>query len=66
MEEKQFKEVLNNLKQMNKSLNCIAAELCSDRIMGRCTSFAYLDLQIESIREYINETAKIINKELGS
>ena len=66
MEEKQYKEILYNLKQMNKGLNCIAGELCSDRIMGRSTSFAYLDLQIESIREYINETAKIVNEELES
>ena len=66
MEEKQCKEILNNLKQMNMGLNCIAEEICSDRIIGRSTSFAYLDLQIESLREYINETAKIINKELES
>lgn len=66
MEEKQCKEILDNLKQMNLCLNCIAGELCSDRIIGRSTSFAYLDLQIESLREYINGTAKIVNKELES
>ena len=66
MEEKRFKEILNNLKEMNNGLNCIAGELCSDRIMGRSTSFAYLDLMINSLREYIDETAKIVNKELGS
>ena len=66
MTEKQRKEILNNLKQMNLGLNCIVGELCSDRIIGRKTSFEYLDLQIKSLRTYINETATIINKESES
>lgn len=66
MEEKQFKEILNNLEQMEKGLTCIENELNTNNIMGRKATFAYLDLQIECIREYINGTAKIINKELES
>ena len=66
MEEKQFKEILNNLEQMEKGLTCIENELNTNNIMGRKAAFAYLDLQIECIRESINETAKIINKDLES
>ena len=66
MEEKQCKDILDNLKQMNIGLNCIVAELNSDRIIGRKTSFEYLDFQIDSLRELIQETAEIANKELES
>ena len=66
MEEKQCKEILDNLEQMKKGLRCIEVKLCSDVIIGRKTSFEYLDFQIHSLREYIEETAKIVNKELES
>lgn len=66
MEEKQCREILDNLKEMNKGINCIVGELCSDRIIGRKTSFEYLDLMIKSLREYIDEIAKIVNKESES
>lgn len=66
MEEKQCKDILDNLKQMDIGLNCIVVELDSDRIIGRKTSFEYLDFQIDSLRELIKEATKIINKESES
>ena len=67
MTKKQCREILDNLKQINRGLDCIiVGQLCSNRITNQKTSFEYLDLQIESLREYINGTAKIINKELES
>ena len=65
MEEKQFKEILNNLEQMKKGVTRIVDELCSDNIMGRKASFSYLDLQIDTLYEYIQETAEKV-KELES
>ena len=65
MEEKQCKDILDNLKQMEKGLTCIVDELCSDRIIGRKASFSYLDLQIDTLYEYIQETAEKV-KELES
>ena len=66
MEEKQCKDILDNLKQMDIGLNCIVVELNSDRIIGRKTSFEYLDFQIDCLRELIQETAEIANKESES
>ena len=60
----QCREILENLRQMNMGIACIAVKLNSDGIIGRKTSFEYLDLQIETLREYVDETAKIMNKEL--
>ena len=65
MEEKQCKDILDNLKQMEKGLTCIVDELCSDRIIGLKASFSYLDLQIDTLYEYIQETAEKV-KELES
>ena len=62
MEEKQCKDILDNLKQMNIGLNCIVAELNSDRIIGRKTSFEYLDFQIDTLYEYIGETAEKVKE----
>ena len=62
----QCRKILDNLKQMDIGLNCIVVELDSDRIIGRKTSFEYLDFQIDSLRELIQETAEIANKELES
>lgn len=66
MTEEQRKEIWNDLKNMNLGLNCIVGELASDRIIGRKTSFEYLDLQIESLREYVKEIATIVKEELES
>ena len=66
MEEKQCKDILDNLKQMDIGLNCIVVELDSDRIIGRKTSFEYLDFQIDTLYEYIQETAKIVKEKLES
>ena len=66
MEEKQCKDILDNLKQMDIGINCIVVELDSDRIIGRKTSFEYLDFQIDSLRELIQETAEIANMKLES
>lgn len=65
MGEKQCKEILDNLEQMKKGVTCIVDELCSGRIIGRKTSFSYLDLQIDTLYEYIQETAEKV-KELES
>lgn len=65
MEEKQFKEILNNLEQMKKCLTCIVDELNTNNIMGRKASFSYLDFQIDTLYEYIQETAEKV-KELES
>ena len=65
MEEKQCKDILDNLEQMKKCVTCIVDELCSDRIIGRKTSFSYLDLQIDVLYESIQETAEKV-KELES
>ena len=65
MTEEQRKEILYNLEQMKKGVTCIVDELCSDRIIGRKASFSYLDLQIDTLYEYIQETAEKV-KELES
>lgn len=65
MEEKQCKEILDNLEQMKKHLTCIVDELNTNNIMGRKASFSYLDFQIDTLYEYIQETAEKI-KELES
>lgn len=66
MEEKQCKEILDNLEQMKKCLTRIVDELNTDNIMGRKASFSYLDFQIDTLYEYIQETAKIVKEELES
>ena len=66
MEEKQCKEILDNLEQMKKCLTNIADELDTNSIMGRKASFSYLDFQIDTLYEYIQETAKIVKEELES
>lgn len=65
MEEKQCKEILNNLKQMENCLTNIVDELNTNNIMGRKASFSYLDFQIDTLYEYIQETAEKV-KELES
>lgn len=66
MTEEQRKEILNNLKQMEKCLTRIVDELNTNNIMGTKASFSYLDFQIDTLYEYIGETAEIINKESES
>lgn len=66
MEEKQCKEILDNLEQMKKCLTRIVDELNTDNIMGRKASFSYLDFQIDTLYEYIQETAKIVKEESES
>lgn len=66
MEEKQCKEILDNLEQMKKCLTRIVDELNTDNIMGRKASFSYLDFQIDTLYEYIQETAKIVKEKLES
>ena len=66
MEEKQCKEILDNLEQMKKRLTNIVDELNTNNIMGRKASFSYLDFQIDTLYEYIQETAKIVKEELES
>lgn len=66
MEEKQCKEILDNLEQMKKCLTHIVDELNTNNIMGRKASFSYLDFQIDTLYEYIQETAKIVKEELES
>lgn len=65
MEEKQRKEILNNLEQMKKCITRIVDELNTNNIMGRKASFSYLDFQIDTLYEYIQETAEKV-KELES
>lgn len=65
MEEKQCKEILNNLEQMKKCITRIVDELNTNNIMGRKASFSYLDFQIDTLYEYIQETAEKV-KESGS
>ena len=66
MEEKQCKEILDNLEQMKKCLTHIVDELNTNNIMGRKASFSYLDFQIDTLYEYIQETAKTVKEELES
>ena len=66
MNEKQCKEILDNLEQMKKCLTNIVDELNTNNIMGRKASFSYLDFQIDTLYEYIQETAKIVKEELES
>ena len=66
MNEKQCKEILDNLEQMKKRLTNIVDELNTNNIMGRKASFSYLDFQIDTLYEYIQETAKIVKEELES
>ena len=66
MKEEQCKEILNNLEQMEKGLTCIENELYTNNIMGRKTSFEYLDRQIDSLYEYVKEIATIVKEELES
>lgn len=66
MNEKQCKEILDNLEQMKNCLTNIVDELNTNNIMGRKASFSYLDFQIDTLYEYIQETAKIVKKELES
>ena len=66
MNEKQCKEILDNLEQMKKCLTHIVDELNTNNIMGRKASFSYLDFQIDTLYEYIQETAKIVKEELES
>ena len=65
MEEKQCKEILDNLEQMKKCLTHIVDELNTNHILGRKASFSYLDFQIDTLYEYIQETAEKV-KESGS
>ena len=65
MTEEQRKEILNNLKQMENCLTNIVDELNTNNIMGRKASFSYLDFQIDTLYEYIQETAEKV-KELES
>lgn len=66
MKEEQRKEIWNDLKNMNLSLDCIVVELASDHIIGRKTSFEYLDRQIDSLYKYVKEIATIVKEELES
>ena len=66
MTEEQRKKILNNLEQMEKGLTCIENELYTNNIMGRKTSFEYLDLQIDSLYEYVKEIATIVKEESES
>ena len=65
MEEKPCKEILNNLEQMKKCITRIVDELNTNNIMGRKASFSYLDFQIDTLYEYIQEIAEKV-KELES
>jgi hypothetical protein len=65
MKEMQCKEILNNLELMKKCMTRIVDELNTNNIMGRKASFSYLDFQIDTLYEYIQETAEKV-KELES
>lgn len=65
MEERQCKEILNNLELMKKCITRIVDEINTGGIMGRKASFSYLDFQIDTLYEYIQETAEKV-KELES
>lgn len=66
MTEERRKEILNNLKQMEKCLTGIEDELNTNNIMGRKDSFSYLDVQINTLYEYIGEITETVNKESES
>ena len=62
MTEEQRKEILNNLKRMEGCLTNIVDELNTNNIMGRKASFSYLDFQIDTLYEYIGETAEKVKE----
>ena len=62
MKEMQCKEILNNLEQMKKCITRIVDELNTNNIMGRKASFSYLDFQIDTLYEYIQETAEKVKE----
>ena len=66
MTTKQCREILDNLKQIDRGLACIiVGQRCSNHIIDQKTSLEYLDFQIDSLRELIQETAEKV-KELES
>ena len=65
MTEEQRKDILYCYEQIQKAIKCVNAELNSNNIIGRKTSFEYMDMQMNCIAETIEELTNML-KELES